>query len=115
LGIHPGLLGKISGRRNLIIAFQFAQLPVGGFFESRPSVTGAPSVHRGDHIAQGGKVLKPQIVLTTVNNTGAAANYLNMTEDDSVTITGTAPNGYTVDLIIKDPNGNFDKSKRNFC
>ncbi|MFN6049943.1 MAG: hypothetical protein ACK47R_03850, partial [Planctomycetia bacterium] len=43
----------------------------------------------------------------TVNNTGAAANYLNMTEDDSVTVTGTAPNGYTVDLVIKDPNGNF--------
>jgi hypothetical protein len=43
----------------------------------------------------------------TVNNTGAAANYLNMTEDDSVTVTGTAPNGYTVDLLIKDPNGNF--------
>lgn len=43
----------------------------------------------------------------TVNNTGAAANYLNMTEDDSVTVTGTAPNGYTVDLMIRDPNGNF--------
>lgn len=43
----------------------------------------------------------------TVNNTGAAANYLNMTEDDSVTVTGTAPDGYTVDLVIRDPNGNF--------
>lgn len=43
----------------------------------------------------------------TVNNTGAAANYLNMTEDDSVTVTGTAPNGYTVNLVIRDPNGNF--------
>ena len=41
-----------------------------------------------------------------VNNSGAAANYLNMTEDNAVTISGTATNGFTVNLVISDANGN---------
>ncbi|HJV85365.1 MAG TPA: Ig-like domain-containing protein [Noviherbaspirillum sp.] len=45
-----------------------------------------------------------------VNNTGAGANWLNMTEDDSVTISGTATNGYSVNLVIADANGNYVSS-----
>jgi VCBS repeat-containing protein len=41
-----------------------------------------------------------------VNNAGAAANYLNMREDDAVTIAGTATVGTAVDLVIRDGSGN---------
>ena len=41
-----------------------------------------------------------------VSNSGAGANWLNMTEDDAVTIAGTASGG-SVDLLITDVNGNF--------
>jgi large repetitive protein len=41
-----------------------------------------------------------------ISNGGAGANYLNVTEDNSVTISGTATNGFTVDLVISDANGN---------
>jgi hypothetical protein len=42
-----------------------------------------------------------------VDNEGTAANWLNMTEDNSVTITGTATGGLPVDLKVSDPNGNY--------
>ncbi|HEY9154975.1 MAG TPA: DUF4347 domain-containing protein, partial [Opitutaceae bacterium] len=42
-----------------------------------------------------------------VSNTGGGLSYLNVHEDDSVTISGTATNGYTVDLTITDANGNY--------
>jgi large repetitive protein len=41
-----------------------------------------------------------------VNNSGAAGNWLNMTEDDAVTISGTATDGFTIDLVVSDANGN---------
>jgi len=41
-----------------------------------------------------------------VSNTSGGQNYLNATEDNSVTISGTATNGTTVDLVISDANGN---------
>ena len=41
-----------------------------------------------------------------VSNTAGGETYLNITEDDSVTISGTATNGFTVDLVISDANGN---------
>ncbi|NPC54662.1 cadherin domain-containing protein, partial [Caenimonas soli] len=41
-----------------------------------------------------------------VSNSGGGAAYLNMTEDDSVTISGTATSGFTVDIVVRDSNGN---------
>jgi large repetitive protein len=41
-----------------------------------------------------------------VNNSGAGASYLNATEDNSVTISGTATDGFTVDLVVSDASGN---------
>lgn len=40
-----------------------------------------------------------------VNNTGTNANWLNMTEDHAVAISGTATPGLTVNLIVADDNG----------
>ncbi|MCB6182510.1 DUF4347 domain-containing protein, partial [Leeia sp. TBRC 13508] len=40
-----------------------------------------------------------------ISNTSGGQSYLNITEDDAVTISGTAANGYTVDLVISDANG----------
>jgi Notch-like protein len=40
------------------------------------------------------------------NAAGTAAGFLNVTEDNAVTITGTASAGFTVDVVITDPNGN---------
>uniref|UniRef100_UPI00037A7D5A DUF4347 domain-containing protein n=1 Tax=Leeia oryzae TaxID=356662 RepID=UPI00037A7D5A len=40
-----------------------------------------------------------------INNTGSGLTYLNMTEDNAVTISGTATNGFTVNLVISDANG----------
>src|SRR3569623_962563 len=42
----------------------------------------------------------------SVNNSGAGANYLNITEDNSVAISGTATNGFAVNLTINDASGN---------
>ncbi|MBI2353743.1 MAG: DUF4347 domain-containing protein, partial [Deltaproteobacteria bacterium] len=42
----------------------------------------------------------------TVNNSGGAAAWLNITEDNTVTISGTATTGFTVDLVIVDASGN---------
>ncbi|HEU5077587.1 MAG TPA: DUF4347 domain-containing protein [Opitutaceae bacterium] len=42
-----------------------------------------------------------------VSNVSGGQSFLNAREDDSVAISGTATNGYTVDLVITDSNGNY--------
>jgi methionine-rich copper-binding protein CopC len=41
-----------------------------------------------------------------ISNASGGASYLNVTEDNSVTISGTATNGFTVNLVISDASGN---------
>ncbi|HYD95539.1 MAG TPA: DUF4347 domain-containing protein, partial [Noviherbaspirillum sp.] len=41
-----------------------------------------------------------------VSNTGGGASWLNVTEDNAVTISGTATTGYTVNVVVSDANGN---------
>ena len=92
------------------------QMPSGGFVGDVGILASDSSGSVSD--AQVLSITAPTVTIDTISSTaisdayaqvdngGSGSAYLNITEDDAVTVSGTASGGNAVDLVIADANGN---------